>query len=161
MPSITIELDETLLEGDITSEVLSRAAVSLASQVEREVRSVLTRRIETIANDEIRDMIKPKLKEAFGSLLQPTDGFGHPKGEPRTLAEVIVETARKELTTPSDRYDPRSATVIQKIIHDEVQRQIAGELKEAVQQGREEVLAAIQAKASEIIGETVARMAKV
>lgn len=161
MPSITIDLDETLLEGDITAEVLSRAAVSLADQVSRDGRNVLIRRIETIADEEIRDMIKPMLEEAFGSLLQPTDHFGHPKGEPRTLAEVIVEMAQKELKRPSDRHDSRSETVIQKIIRDEVQRQIGGELKQAVAQGREEVLAAVQAEAAKIIGETVARMAKV
>lgn len=162
MPSIIIDLDEELIEGgSITTAILNRAALSLANQVDHDVRSVLRRRIETIADEEIRDMIKPHLEEAFGSLLQPTDSFGHPKGEPRTLAEVIVEMARKELTKTSGKYDSRNATIIQTILHEEVQRQLGAELQEAVKEGRAEVLAAVKDRAAEVIGETVARIAKV
>lgn len=158
---ITIDLATTAGEGSLEHVILDRAAAKVAGHVDSEIRAKLTRQIAAITEDELRGFIRPKLADAMASLLQPTDSFGTPKGEPQTLQQVIIDMAAKELRKPTDRYDSRSPSVLQKLIHEEVQRTIRGELQTAMKEAREEVLAAVRGQAAKIVTDTIARIGNV
>ena len=161
MSKITIEIDDVFTEeGENLAElIVNRAAFTLLHQETKSVASFRDR-VRRIGDEEIRSAVVPVIGEALDAIIQPTDSFGAPKGEPRTFSEAIVEVVKKELSKSSDRYDSRSSSVLQKILHDEVERTIRAELQDAMKQAREEVMLAVKTQGAEVLAETIAKMAK-
>lgn len=160
---IVIEMNEAYGEdGNAASLILNLAAAKLLASLQQDVRSDLRGRAKELADAELRVLLRDPIKQAIGQAFQPTDAFGEPKGEPKTLREVIVEEATKQLRKPDrDSYsNRRGETLVQVIVREEVQRALRAELQEAMKQARAEVMAAVREQGSEVIAETIARMAR-
>lgn len=166
---LVLEIDLSRLWVDGEAGTFADYVADLAAQRlmtgedARQATGEYRRRALTIADEEIREQLKPVIAEALDAAVQRTTGFGDPRGEPKTLREVIVEAALEQLRKPQgDGFGGtrRGETLVQSIIRSEVQVALASELKAAVASARTEVLAAVSEKASEVIGETIMRAAE-
>lgn len=158
---IVIDMGDLWLdEENVTQAILGIAAARLTDSIRENAGSELRARVRAITDDEIREAIRPVIEKAMPTLLQRTDSFGHPIGQPVSLADVIVETARKELGQPSDRYNREGGTVMQKILREEIQRALREELQKTLAQARSEVLAAVKDQGAQVLTETIARMGR-
>lgn len=163
---VTIEIDLSRLfaDGDRTLEeyIVGEAATRLLA-FDGQAIGEFRRRALSIADEEIREALKPVVAQALEAAVQRTDTFGAPRGEPKSLREVIVESAIDQLRKPQgDGFSGtrRGETLVQFVIRKEVEEALGKDLRSAVQAARAQVLAAVQEKASEIITETIAKVAE-
>lgn len=142
------ERDTTLADA-----VVDRIVADLKSD-EYDLYSGIRQRIKTIRDEEIRAQIAPIIAEAVAKPVQKTDGWGTPNGEPTSLTALIVAEAREQLRKPVDQYNNRQ-TMVQKLIADEVNKALSRELMAVVGDEKEKVVAAVRAKAAELIADAV------
>lgn len=94
-------------------------------------------RVQAIRDEEIRAQLAPAIAEALANPIRRTNSYGEQTGPDTTLREVIVDEARKWMTSKADdRYGSNnSATNLQKMIRSAVeetfQKEIAAEVKAA------------------------------
>lgn len=176
---LTLNLDQNLarfrgydhegepVEGPTTLEdlVIQLAADTVADRVTKDSQWDQHRqRVQTVRDEIIREKLEPLIEQALTRSLQPTDSYGQPKGEPTTLAEVIVGKATEMLTKQArvGRYpDERTATQVQAWISEAVDRHVKAELSKALEEAKAEVKAAVRKQGAAVIAETIERMAKV
>jgi hypothetical protein len=169
---IVVEIDLASLwvggeDGSTFAEhVAAMAARQLMERPEaREATGEYRRRALTIADEEIREHLKPVIAQALDAAVQRTSGFGDPRGEPKTLREVIVEAALEQLRRPAhgDGFGGgirRGETLVQFVIRREVEDALGKELRGVVQAAKADVLEAVRAKAGEVVAETIEKLAE-
>lgn len=160
---IVIELGQLYGEGSVALMIAEVAAQKILRD-ESEAASTFRSRVKAITDEEIRAAIVPAIAQALEEAVQPTDSFGQPKGDKTTLREVIVQTVDAQLRqTASDArsslYD-KSPTLLQFIIGNEVAKVVGEDLREAMNEARAQVKAAVEAKGAEVLAETISRLAK-
>lgn len=144
----------------IEDVVVEMAARQFVSGLDREIKSEFTRRVREIRDDEIRSQIAPLVAEAVTRSVQETDLYGNPKGEPKTLTEVIVAQSATALQKKGDAYSRNSGrNLVEQFIHDEVTTAFTKELKAAVDQAKAEVLVAVKERGAEVLASTIASFA--
>lgn len=163
---IEVELGSLWVGGEagstLAAHIAGLAAERLLHREEREALIDLRRRYSAIADDEIRAHLRPLIREALEHVATPTDAFGNQRpGEAKTLHEVVVEMARKELTQKrGDSFRGRTATtLVEDFVKAEVEDVLGRELKEVVREAKVDVIAAVREKAAEVIAETIERVA--
>lgn len=165
---VTINLDEIIFPGDYEAGIRSQSLLDLiisaaGDQLVKQLGREQTDRIRAALSEErqrqIVAAVGPIVNEAIAAAVQPTDAYGHPKGELTTMREVIIAEAKKYLTEArSERYgDPRE-TPVQRMIREEVGRTVKTELQKALKEAQAEVYAAVRAQGAAVIQETIARM---
>lgn len=157
--SFLVDYNKTL--GDL---ILDRVASALLDQYRSDdILRNFRDRITAIRDEEIRNVIAPKVAEVVGAAIQETDGFGNAKGPARSFQEIIIDHASRFLTTPTkDSYGTRNqATPVQKFIQESVSSTITQELKKALDEARTEVREAVKMKGAELIESAIAEMARV
>lgn len=150
----------TLLEA-----VIAQAAERLVDHAKREgvkdPYKTLVERVRNIRDEEIREAVKPIIRAAMQRSVQPTNGLGEPAGEPKTLNELIVDEATKQLTstakTSTTDFRRRDQTVLEAVIAEQVGAALNKELKTALEGAKAEVLAAVREKGNEVLTEALAR----
>jgi hypothetical protein len=152
----TITINE---EGGTLSDLIVNRAVRVLLE-SYEVRRAVLARVEEVSDEVIRAAIQPIIAAAVTNAVQPTDLYGEPKGEPKTLREVIVERAQKYLTDQVGDYNRRRSRV-EDFIAKEVDHAVKRELTEEMNAARSQVRAAVQEKGAEVIQETISRLARV
>lgn len=146
-------------EWEMAETITALAAENLLKQTGlKEDSRLLKERVASITDDEIRGRVVPLIEQSFTRALQPTDGFGHPLGEPVTLDEYITKIATDFLKAETGDYNRRE-TVVKKFIREEVQRQVQGALKAALTAAQAEVTAAVQQEAAAVVASTIMKMA--
>lgn len=114
------------------------------------------KRIFEIRDSEIRERARELVAAAIEQPMRRTDGYGNPVGDPTTLAEVIVAQAHDYLTKRvDDGYRSNGETVLQKACREAVVKAIGAELSEVIAEEKAKVVAAVRAKAAELIAEAV------
>lgn len=166
MTQITIDLDRLAFggeEGTTLAQAIVAEAARRVLENDREIRQLVRDRVQRIADDEIRALFAPMLASAIENAVQPTNTWGEPKGEPTTLREAIVDRMRRYLTEPDPDFRSREPggrrTRIDSFIAKEVDGAVKQELKGALDEAKAEVLAGVKEKASEVIAETLAKVA--
>lgn len=125
-----------------------------------EARREFRLRVEAITDEEIRKELKPLLAEGLTAAAQKTDPWGAPKGEPKTLREIIIATATAELTKGRERdYGRGQETIVQHLIRTEVERVVRADLQTAIHEAKEQVRTAVREEGARIITETIERVA--
>lgn len=150
-------------EGEMLADLIVRqAAKEMLAQAAKGTgyRDALSRRVEAIRDAEILAAVRPLVEQAMSESLQPTNSFGQAKGEPVTLAEVIVKKAIAALQVRSDRGRGGTASVLEQFIEQEVHRALKADLAAAFQEGRAAVLAAVRDEAAQVITDTITRLSK-
>ena len=150
----------TFMEG-VTEEVARLVFSTLKSGAMSDTYQQLTRRAAEIRDEEIRAMIRPAIIEAIDATMQPTDAYGNPKCEAQTLHEIIVEQAKKAITTKdSDSYSRnKGLNMVQQFIASEIRTALDKELKATMDQAKADVLAAVKEQGAKVLSETIAKMA--
>lgn len=109
--------------------------------------------VQRVREEEIRARVKAEIKAAFAGEIPLTNTYGEATGRTTTLRELIVQEAGKSLQA-RDSYD-RDGGVTKKIIRDEVERRFAKELSDTVAAEKAKVVAAVRAKAADLIATAV------
>lgn len=141
---------EPMTLGDaVVRELAKRLWASVGSDALSEVRQ----RAAQIRNEEIRARVAPIVQAAVDEPIQQTNSFGEPNGKPTTLRELIAAEARAQLGTRSDY--GRGPRVVDKLVADAVSAEIKKELAEAIKEEKAKVVAAVRAKAADLIAQAV------
>lgn len=148
-------------EGTTFAEVIAQMAAEKILATERsDAVSHFRRRMVAITDEEIREQIRPLIREALEAAVQPTDAFGQPKGERKTLHELVVDVARKEITmSRGDGFRGEKRTAVEDFIRVEVKQAFAKELQDTIREAKAQVLAAVSTQAGEVIADTIERLA--
>ncbi|MFD7109098.1 hypothetical protein ACFWAF_02775 [Streptomyces microflavus] len=156
--NITVKVDEITLstvvadtvafdeDGDTYSTGQQTVAHLVAAQiVERLVKDArypgLRDQVTEIRKEEIRAAVRPSIDEALARPIYKTNTYGERTGQETTLAELIADEARKQLTEPSDRYRSEKGSILQQTVRTEVQKAFQAEIADAVQKTRDLVIA--------------------
>lgn len=139
-----------------TPQTLGQAvAVEIAKKLEQERDGwqSLTQRIAAERATQVQEQVKAVVAAAIVAEVQPTNGYGQPTGTPTSLTDLIMEAVGKALHKRTD-YD-RRPTLLQKVIAEEVEKALKKELTDAIADEKAKVVAAVRAKAAELIATAV------
>lgn len=150
----------TFMEG-VTEEVARLVFSTIKSGAMSDRYQEMTRRAAEIRDEEIRQAVRPAVIEAIEASMQPTDSYGNPKCEAKTLHELIVEQARKAITAKdSDHYSrTKGLNIVEQFVAAEVKSALDKELKATLEQAKVDVLRAVQEQGAKVLSETIAKMA--
>ncbi len=109
-----------------------------------------------VRKEEIRAAVRPSIDEALARPIYKTNTYGERTGTETTLAELIADEARKQLSEPVDRYSHGKGTVLQQAIRTEVQAAFKAEIAEAVKQVRTQVAGELSGTFAEQLTKAVA-----
>jgi hypothetical protein len=162
---LTITIEDLALDtivgtqyGEDGSEHMTLADAIVRATVDRLVREPddrsLNDRITAIRTEEIRTRVVAEIETALTAPVQPTNEFGEPNATPTTLRALIVKAAKDAVTIRS-RGSYGEKTPLERVIQDEVDRAITAELSAAVKDEKAKVVAAVRAKAAELIATAV------
>jgi hypothetical protein len=111
----------------------------------------LRERVLKIRDEQIREQVAPLVAAALAAPIQRTNEYGTPQGPAVTMTELITTQVHRYLTnTGYDRETP-----VQKLVKEAVGRQFQAELGEVIKAEKDKVVAAVRAKAAELIAESV------
>lgn len=157
----------------LESVLMLVAGQVLADRVDSKALSELTtdaRRLATTTQAEvIREVMTERVTKLLDETVQPTDGFGQPKGEPTTLrariSEGIDKALTEQVTNPWGKggrsgYDAPRATIVEWAISAHVQNEVSKAVKEAMKAAQADVVAAVQAEGAKVLTEAVGRLLK-
>lgn len=157
---LVIDLGETWADEQSASDaIVEEAARRVLAQ--RDLSEDVRRRLKQITDEEIRAAVQPMLVQALEEGIQPTDGFGSPRGEPTTLRDMIVKEVRRDLS--ASRSSPASSgrrTLLEEIVSREVERAVGNDLRQAMDEARKQVRAAVEQKGAEVLAQTIERIAR-
>lgn len=115
----------------------------------------IKKRVTAIRDDEIRACIVPQIEQAMTEPIRKTNNWGEPTGAATTMRELIVDEVKKFMSAPADRHYRDKGTVLEKYVRDEVQTTIKKELADVLADEKAKVVAAVRAKAAELIADAV------
>lgn len=116
----------------------------------------LKQKVMDVRNEEIREQIRPIVAAAIEGNVQKTNEWGQPVGQATTLHALIVKEVNDYLKRKvSDGYRSSNQTVIEKFVQDAVDKVVKTELAEAIAEEKTKVVAAVRAKAADLIAEAV------
>jgi glutaredoxin 2 len=98
----------------------------------------LKQRVTEIRNQEIREAVKPLVREALERPIRKTNYYGEPTGQETTLSEIIMAEAKKVFTEVKDPYRDKRP-FIQAVVADEVKKAFQKDIQEQVQKAREAI----------------------
>lgn len=162
--NIILQIDETHLnavvgdivsfdeDGDAVVEGQTRVADMVADRIAARVAATeefreLRKRVTVIRDEMIREKLEPVLAEVMDAPIRKTNGFGEPTGEPVTMRELVVESAR-ELLSQRDRRNYNQAPWITNFVHEQVRDLFEKDLKAELAKAREKLVADIAARYS-------------
>lgn len=122
-----------------------------------DVLSVSTR-IRQIRDEEIRAQVAAEIQVALAEPFHRTNYYGEGRDQPITLRTLIADEAKKFFTEqrrPHGRYDGPTSTAAQDVVAALVKDALTKELAAAVADEKAKVVAAVRAKAAELIATAV------
>lgn len=172
---MNMNIDVTVSNVDLTSVVgqhrehdgeggYYEAPMTLAHAVAKQIAEDLKRdasypslreRVRQIREDEIRAQLRPIIEAALEAPVQKTNSYGAPTGDLVSLTELVIKEVQAYLKRPTDSYDRNRGTVVQKFIREAVDSAIKKELADAIADEKAKVVAAVRAKAAELIAQAV------
>lgn len=102
----------------------------------------------------IREKVEPIIEQALTGSIRLTNSYGEPAGPETTLNALIVEEAKKVVAGSRSDYG-RGDTLAQRIVKDAVGAAFIKELGSVVAEEKAKVIAAVRAKAADLIADAV------
>lgn len=127
-------------------------------------RASVGQRVSAIRDEEIRARIVPLVDAAFDRGNIPlTNNYGEPTGKTVSMTDLILEHVQREVKIgPLNRNGYReSENVMTKLVKDEIDRSLKGELKAVIDAAKTELRRTIEAEGAKVLAETISRMAGV
>lgn len=135
------------------ADAIVEAAARLLSQ-ESDWVSVKTQ-VRSIRTEVIRERVAAEVEAALSGPINTTNGWGEQVGPPTTLRAEIAKMAAEALKVDHRNIHSREFTPAQKVIREQVDQAMTKELAEAVADEKAKVVAAVRAKAADLIAEAV------
>lgn len=141
--------------GQLEAWVAHQVAQVIASQLKNEVGNKVLAIVSELATAQAEGLVR----KVLSGPIRLTDSYGMPKGEPKTLMELVSEQAGKILSQPrDDRYNyDRKVTLVQQLIRDEVDKAFAGELKPVIDAAKKQAKDAVKNRAAEMLATEMER----
>jgi hypothetical protein len=117
--------------------------------------STLRTEVQTIRRDLIRERVALEIEAALSGPVNITNHWGESTGKTTTLREEIARMAAELLKVDRRNDYGRNLTPAQQVIRDMVDNAMARELAAVVAAEKEKVVAAVRAKAAELIADAV------
>lgn len=161
LASVIGEHPEYDADGDYIGKTGKTLGDAVAAQLARDLMKddsykSLKKRVMELREEEIRAQLKPIIEAAISAPVQRTGRYGEPDGEPVSLASLIVKEVHEFLGKRVDNgYNRPATTVVQKFIAEAVEQVIRKELAESIVEEKTKVVAAVRAKAAELIATAV------
>ncbi|OEJ24314.1 hypothetical protein AS594_07225 [Streptomyces agglomeratus] len=144
---------EEYIDGQMT--VADKVAQLIkAAVVKNPEYTALRERVTEIRNQEIREAVKPLIREALERPIRRTNSFGERVGNETTLAELIMDEAKKTFTEVKDSYRCNKPFITE-VVAAEVQKAFRADIQEQVQKAR----AAVAAQLGSTMTEEVMKVA--
>lgn len=137
--------------GDLVAEKL---ADKIYGGLDYERRHELTKQVHKTRIEAIQSKVTPIIEKALAGPIRLTNSYGEPTGAETTLNALIVEEAKKTIAGGRGDYG-RGDTLAQRVVKDAVGAAFIGELGKAVADEKAKVVAAVRAKAADLIAEAV------
>ena len=158
---ITIEVDLSRLFGDsdgttFEDYIAERAARLLVDRGGAKLQELVTSTLE----EQVGIRLKGIVGKALAEPIRRTNQYGEPRGEATSLSSLIAEIAREQLTVKVGNSYDRKTSVLEHVLVESVKKELGGELRKAVDEGRATVLAAVKDQAAQVIQEAIARVAR-
>ncbi len=150
------EEGETYASGDYRTVAHLVAAQIVERLLKDQQYPTFREQVLEIRKEEIRAAVRPSIDEALTRPIYKTNTYGERTGQETTLAELIADEARKQLSEPVDRYSSEKGTVLQVAIRAEVKKAFGDEIAAAVKQVREQVTKELSGRMAEQLTAAVA-----
>lgn len=118
--------------------------------------------VADIRTAEVRAAISAQVDEALTAPIQPTDNYGEPRGPVTTMREMVAAEVTRFLTHPEPTgsgYNAPKRTALQvavgEAVRDVLGREFDTEIRAAIKEEKEKVVAAVRAKGAELLAEAV------
>lgn len=131
--------------------IVNQAAKELAKSADYHT---IQERIRNVRAEVIRERVAAEVEAALVAEVQQTNEFGESSGPPTTLRALIAKAA-KDAVTMRGRGSYGNPTPLEQTIRDEVDRALLAELAATVKAEKEKVVAAVRAKAADLIAQAV------
>lgn len=133
---------------------------AVAERISREIMKddaypTLRQKCLEIRDEVIREQLAPIVEAAITGLTQRTNQWGEPAGAPTSLRDVIVAEVKAYLQRPAEQYNRERVTLVEKFVRDAVDKAIKKELAAVILDEKTKVVAAVRAKAADIIAQAV------
>jgi hypothetical protein len=99
----------------------------------------LRERVTEIRNQEIREAVKPLIREALERPIRRTNTWGEQVGKETTLSEIIMEEAKGVFAATRDGYDRNRPSFVRQVVAEEVQKAFKADIQEQVKKAREAI----------------------
>lgn len=143
--------DEPISLGDkVIARLVSNLTAKFEAQAQKQLNAALAVAIEAKATE----LVDAAIEQPF----QKTNTWGEPTGAATSLRELIDAKIKEFLVARVDSY-PRNGNqaYIQNLVGNKVAAELEKEFKESIQQGKEQLLAAVKNRAAEVISESMRR----
>lgn len=126
------------------------------------IREAVAKARDRIINERVKALVVEQLETLLDAPYTPTNEYGRPTGEERTLRGDITLEVQRLLTKPCGNrgYRGMGRTLLEELIQEEVGRQVEREFKQALDEGKAAIAAALKEKGAEVLSATIARMAE-
>lgn len=153
-PSLEAAIFEAVVQA-IADRVIADAPKDFYPNMRSEAKKHLDRKL----GEQAAEMTQAALAE----VVTETDSFGQPKGQPRTFREYLTERIEGWLSSPAtgDRasYGKRQ-TNAEAVIASALDHAFTRELKAAVEKGKQQSLAVVQARSAELMAQAIGSLAE-
>lgn len=162
---------DLIVEG-AAHQILNRYAIDPDGNEVHVGGSRLEQRISKIITDKMETRVDEAVRELTPNLIERILNQGIPRGRKydselgrqveqfEPIHEYIEKYVRNQLTTRREQHGRRDEkSLLETTIEESVNKQLAKELKSAVDEARSTVLQAVKTKAAEVLTETIERLA--
>lgn len=137
--------------GDLVAEKL---ADKIYAEVGYERRVELSQQASRERTQIIRAKVEPIIERALAGPIRLTNTYGEPTGPETTLNALVIEEAKKAIAGGRNDYG-RGDTLAQRVVKDAVGAALTKELAGVLAEEKAKVVAAVRAKAAELIADAV------
>lgn len=111
--------------------------------------------VRNIRDEEIRAHVAVEIEAALTGTFEATNSYGEKTGKKTTLREQIARQVEEAIRIDNRNSYSRQPTPFEKVIREEVDKALHAELAEIVKDEKAKVVAAVRAKAADLIATAV------
>lgn len=131
----------------------------VASQIDKELRSKWNFDAVKIAEEALDKRVTKLLDEALDKIVTPTDQYGTPKGEPRSIAQLMHDRITEWFNSSYDKRDSYNRkTNMQAYMDAAVDHRMKSEMDKAVNDAKKAITAKMQEHAQSLMAEAVVKI---
>ena len=140
----------------LAEAIAEHVATKLAAEYERKLRDSYQFDPLATARAKADEAATKLIGDALAQFTQPASRFGEPKGDPKTVAEIIDERVTAWLNARRDGYSGQSN--IHKVMDDVIDHRWKSELKKTVDEAKKKITEGLSAEAERALSAALAEI---